>query len=162
MKIYLDMDGVLADWDKKYKDLFGVDPINVKQGSQEAKKNFEEFILKKSFETLEYLPNARRLLEFVDGLGVDVEILSSSGGAKRFAEVEAQKKAWLASKGLLYPVNIVPGGSKKAAFATPDSILIDDTIRVVDKFRKAGGQAILHRDDDIEHTLNVLTRIFGK
>jgi hypothetical protein len=59
-------------------------------------------------------------------------------------------------------VNIVPGGSKKAAFAAPDHILIDDTERVVNKYRAAGGVAILHRDDDIDHTFYELTRILGQ
>lgn len=162
MKIYLDMDGVLANFNKKYAEVFQIDPADVVIHSYESAKNFEEFIRGNNFVDLDYMPNATRLLEFVDGLGVDVEILSSSGGALHHSEVEMQKKIWLNSKFLHYPVNIVPGGSKKAAFAAPDCVLIDDTPRVVEKFRAAGGIAILHRDDEIQHTFYELTRIFGQ
>lgn len=162
MKIYLDMDGVLANFNKKYAEVFNIDPALVEKHSYASAKNFEQFILGNNFISLEYMSNATRLLEFVDGLGVDIEILSSSGGTLHHSEVEMQKKIWLNSKLLHYPVNIVPGGSKKAAFATPDCVLIDDTPRVIDKFRAAGGIAILHRDDDIEHTFYELTRIFGQ
>ena len=162
MKIYLDMDGVLANFNKKYEEVFKIDPTTVAWRSAESDKNFEDFIVGFRFIELDYMPNATRLLEFVDGLDVDVEILSSSGGAKHHTEVEYQKKIWLNSKLLHYPVNIVPGGSKKAAFAAPDHILIDDTERVVNKYRAAGGVAILHRDDDIDHTFYELTRILGQ
>lgn len=162
MKIYLDMDGVLANFNKKYAEVFNIDPALVEKHSYASAKNFEQFILGNNFLNLEFMPNATRLLEFVDGLGVDVEILSSSGGALHHNEVEVQKKMWLNSKFLHYPVNIVPGGSKKAAFAAPDRVLIDDTPRVVEKFRAAGGLAILHDDNNIEHTFYELTRIFGQ
>jgi len=162
MKIYLDMDGVLANFNKKYEEVFGIDPALVAKQSAESDKNFQEFILGHHFVNLEYMPNAKRLLEFVDGLDVDIEILSSSGGALHHEEVEMQKKIWLNSKLIHYPVNIVPGGSKKALFAAPDRVLIDDTERVVNKYREVGGVAILHRDDDIEHTFYELTRIFGQ
>lgn len=162
MKIYLDMDGVLANFNKRYAEVFQIDPASVEKHSYASKKNFEQFILGHNFIHLEYMSNATRLIEFVDGLGVDVEILSSSGGALHHSEVEIQKKIWLNSRLLHYPANIVPGGSKKAAFATPDSILIDDTPRVIDKFRAAGGLAILHRDDEIQHTFYELTRMIGQ
>lgn len=162
MKIYLDMDGVLANFNKKYAEVFNIDPALVEKHSYASAKNFEQFILGNNFLNLEFMPNATRLLEFVNGLDVDIEILSSSGGAKHHFEVEAQKKIWLNSKFLHYPVNIVPGGSKKAAFAAPDRVLIDDTPRVVEKFRAAGGLAILHDDNNIDHTFYELTRIFGQ
>lgn len=162
MKIYLDMDGVLANFNKKYAEVFEIDPTLVEKHSYASAKNFEQFILGNNFVNLEYMSNAKRLLKFVDGLCVDIEILSSSGGALHHSEVERQKKIWLNDRLLDYPVNIVPGGSKKAAFATPDSILIDDTERVINKFRAAGGIGILHRDDDIDHTFYELTRIFGQ
>jgi 5'(3')-deoxyribonucleotidase len=42
------------------------------------------------------------------------------------------------------PVIVVDSGSKKAQYATPTSILIDDTHHVIEKFRAAGGIGILH------------------
>jgi hypothetical protein len=39
----------------------------------------------------------------------------------------------------------VAGRSKKAEYATPDSILIDDTEDVIKSFRAAGGIGIHHK-----------------
>ena len=40
----------------------------------------------------------------------------------------------------------VAGRKKKAEYATPDSILIDDTDDVIKAFREAGGIGIHHKD----------------
>jgi hypothetical protein len=49
---------------------------------------------------------------------------------------------------------VVAGRKKKAEFATPDSILIDDTDDVIKAFREAGGIGIHHKD--IGNTLMLL------
>ena len=59
--------------------------------------------------------------------------------------------------GIPYKANIVPGGSKKAAFASPWNILVDDTDHVIEKYRSAGGTAILHYDIDV--TIKELSRL---
>jgi hypothetical protein len=40
----------------------------------------------------------------------------------------------------------VPGRRKKAEYAKPDTILIDDTPDVIESFVEAGGVGILHKD----------------
>jgi hypothetical protein len=77
---------------------------------------------------------------------VNVEILSSSGGKKFHNEVSEQKDEWLNNLGVNYVRNIVPGRSLKRNYATPDSILVDDTEDVIEGFRNAGGIGILHTD----------------
>ena len=77
----------------------------------------------------------------------DIEILSSSGGNKYHNLVELQKKNWIETMNLPeWKVNVVAGRKKKAEFATPDSILIDDTQDVIEAFREAGGIGIHHKD----------------
>ena len=84
-----------------------------------------------------------------------VEILSSSGGNKYHNLVELQKKRWIEAFNLPeWKVNVVAGRKKKAEFATPDSILIDDTLDVIQAFREAGGIGIHHKD--IGNTLMLL------
>lgn len=157
MKIYLDMDGVLTDFEKRYDELFGVRPVEIKHRTKHFWDNWESFITGGNFVTLEKHKDADTLLSFVASLNVPVEILSSSGGEKFHEYVTEQKNQWLASHGITYKANIVPGGSKKAAFASPWNILVDDTQHVVDKYRAAGGTAVLHHDIDI--TIRELSRL---
>ena len=144
MKIYLDMDGVLTDFETRYEELFGVRPDEVKARAKHFWENWQAFIMGGHFQHLDWHPGAVELLAYVASLRVPVEILSSSGGGDFHDIVVPQKLKWLESKGIPYKANIVPGGAKKAEFAEPWHILIDDTPHVVEKYRNAGGTAILH------------------
>ena len=44
MKIYLDMDGVLTDFEKKYEELFGVRPDEVQARTKHFWENWQEFV----------------------------------------------------------------------------------------------------------------------
>jgi hypothetical protein len=74
--------------------------------------------------------------------------------------VAEQKDIWLKKQGLAYKRNVVPGRSLKAAYATPDRILIDDTEDVIVAFNKAGGIGILHKE--IGETLQKLDSVLAK
>ena len=151
------MDGVLTDFEKRYDELFGVRPKEVTSRTAHFWRYFEQFIQGGNFSTLDKHEHADTLLEFVKSLRVPVEILSSSGGDKYHSEVTWQKTVWLCNHGIPYKANIVPGGGKKAEYAQPWHILVDDTERVVEKYRAAGGTAILHYDIDV--TLKELSRL---
>lgn len=152
------MDGVLTDFEKKYEELFGVRPVEVKHRTTHFWKNWETFVKEGSFVHLEKHKGADELLKFVNSLGVPVEILSSSGGQQFHEYVTTQKIAWLCNNGIPFKANIVPGGSKKALFAAPWNVLVDDTDRVVENYRKAGGTAILHYDVSV--TIRELSRLY--
>jgi hypothetical protein len=157
MKIYLDMDGVLTDFNKRYEELYGARPEEGWRRHKHFWQNWESFINGYNFKTLDKHKDADKLLQFVYELRVPVEILSSSGGEKHHECVVAQKEAWLRNNGIDYKANIVPGGSKKAAFASPWHILVDDTLHVIEKYRSAGGTAVHHYDIDV--TLKELSRL---
>ena len=146
MKIYLDLDGVLADFDKQYTKLFGDWPEDVDKRHKHFYKHWDEFASGDNFEKLELLPDATILLKAVDTLKVPVEILSSSSGGKYHEDVTKQKLIWLKKHNINYKANIVKSGEDKAKFAAPWNILIDDTPLVVEAYRKAGGTAILHKN----------------
>lgn len=158
MKVYLDMDGVLTDFEKRYEELFGVRPVEVKHRTKHFWDNWETFIKGNNFETLDLHEGAVDLLAYVASLNVPVEILSSSGGDTFHDIVVPQKLKWLESKGIPYKANIVPGGKKKAQFAAPWNILIDDTEHVVENYRKAGGTAILHKN--VVDTIAQLSQLY--
>lgn len=152
--IYLDMDGVLTDFDSQYEKLFG--PVKHTVTGKERVDNWTKFVKGGNFEKLPMLESAHELLAFVENTGQPVEILTSSGGPQFHEEVKAQKIAWLILHGIRYKANVVPGGMKKAEYASKSSILVDDTERVVNNFKKHGGEAILHVHTRVDHTITKL------
>jgi 5'(3')-deoxyribonucleotidase len=159
-KINLDMDGVLADFEKKFIDYYGFLSLG-KRDRKEWSKDWEDFILnKKGFEHLDLFPGAKELVAFIRKYPVDVEILSSSGGQKFHGEVTAQKIKWLKSHGFNYKANIVPGRKHKKDYANDTVILIDDTEDIIRDFNKAKGHGILHKNvgDTLEKLKELLAR----
>lgn len=147
-KIYLDMDGVVADFEGRYFDMFGKSP-NDARDAKEFSPNWTKFIMSEQFKTLDWWPGAHDLLEFIEqvnALGVEVEMLTSSGGRKYHEEVAAQKVYWLCERGIPYFANVVAGRKLKSNYASPETILVDDTEDVIEAFNKAGGHGILHKD----------------
>lgn len=144
-KLYLDMDGVLTDFEMKFAQRFGFPSMTVRD-----RKNFSTewptFVEEKLFEELEWHEGGQELLAFIRQYPIEVEILSSSGGPRFHEEVKAQKKVWLKAHGIDYKVNVVPGRVKKKEYATPDRILIDDTLEIITQFNDAGGVGIHHKD----------------
>lgn len=140
------MDGVLCNFEKRFTDLYGKDAL----GARDRKNfttNWPNFIMDGNFESLEWFPGGKELLDFIQNeTDWEVEILSSSGGEKFHSEVAAQKVVWLCDKGIPYKANIVPGRKHKTAYATPETILIDDTEDIIVNFNAAGGLGILHKD----------------
>lgn len=144
-KLYLDMDGVLTDFELKFAQRFGFPSVNVRD-----RKNFTTewptFVKEKLFEELEWIEGGQELLAFIRQYSIEVEILSSSGGLQFHEEVKVQKKKWLKDHGIDYKANVVPGRSKKKDYAMPDRILIDDMLDNTTSFSEAGGVGIHHTD----------------
>lgn len=156
-KIYLDMDGVLCNFEKKYIELFGKEPAAADRNRKEWSTNWDKFCQEGQFEKLDWFPGAHILLDYVKRTNKTVEILSSSGGKKYHDIVEASKKKWLKEHNILYKANIVPGRSYKTAYATPETILIDDTADIIDAFNKADGHGILHKD--VGDTIKIMEKL---
>lgn len=140
------MDGVLCDFNKRYKELWQVEPNAHRERGEKRDFKWNEFVDGNNFETLDWYPGGKELLKFVLTLDIPIEILSSSGGRSHHEEVKKQKKVWLKKHYIDFPANVVPGRALKASYAKPDIILIDDTDDVIDDFNMAGGIGILHTD----------------
>ena len=144
--IYLDMDGVIADFTKRYKELYRMEPREAEK-HKKFNKFFDEFIATKQFETLDLMPDAMEGLVFLrKHLTVPTQILSSTANEARYDEISKQKLIWLNTHGITFTPNFVPGKRFKYKFAKPDTLIIDDTPSVIDDWRNAGGHAILHKD----------------
>ena len=144
--IYLDLDGVVADFNKRYKELYRMEPREAEK-KKEFNKFFDEFIATKQFETLDLMPGAMDGLVFLrKHLTIPTQILSSTANEDRYDEISKQKMIWLQTHGITFTPNFVPGKRHKWKFAKPDTIIIDDTESVIDQWREAGGIGILHKD----------------
>ena len=137
--LYLDMDGVLADFNKEYTKF---DP------EKADRKRFRESVLQHHiFEKLDFMPDTQELLNHVSRLhGVTIEILTSMGTHEptQANEAKMQKLKWLSAKNIPYKANFVHNKQEKAKYANPRSILIDDSVGCISPFIEAGGHGILH------------------
>ena len=151
--VYVDMDGVLADFDKKYHQFFGITPAQGRRDSYaQYSARWNNFIDNKGFACLDWFEGGSQLVIWLNkqrdrGL-IDIAILSSSGGLDRHNEVREQKVKWLCDKGITWPSIIVPGKQYKAAFASGKTALIDDTLSNVEQFTANGGLGIRHLKDE--------------
>lgn len=144
-KIYLDMDGVIADFDKRYKELYKIAPRDA-DTYKTFDKFFTMFIADREFAKLDLMPDALTLINYLRSLPMPTEILSSTSSEKRDAEIREQKIDWLKKHNIEFPVNLVPGKRLKRTYAQPDYLLIDDTSQNIDQWRTDGGIGILHTD----------------
>ena len=140
--IFVDMDGVLTDFDKRYRELFKTEPGEKRDDKFSTR--WEEFIYGKHFTTLEWFHAGKELIKYLNTLNVQKAILSSTGGFKRHNYVAFQKKEWLNNNHIDYPAVFVPGKEYKPGYANKNSLLIDDTLSIIVNFQKAGGTAIHH------------------
>jgi len=143
--IYLDMDGVIANFEKKYKEMFSIPPAEAEK-DKKFEPFFNEFIAKQGFVTLELMPDAINLMNYLRNTGIPVEILSSTSSERRDAQIRPQKMKWLKDHQIEFPTILVQGAHLKQKYATPDSLLIDDTSKNIDEWRRAGGIGILYTD----------------
>jgi hypothetical protein len=139
IRLYLDMDGVLCNFDSAYKKL--------RTGAADNTKRFKAAVIDhKIFENLEFMPDAKELLAHVRTLPVHIEILTSVGTHDPFQgeETKRQKRLWLSKHNIMYKPNFVRSKPEKAEYATPTSILVDDSIGCIEPFNAKGGHGILH------------------
>lgn len=155
--IYLDMDGVLTDFDLRYQELFGT------PASKVSKKNWpkfwEEFVGGENFSTLDWHTEGKELyagvVAYAKKNNIPIEILTSAGGEEMINDIAHQKRKWLVDHKIGHRMHVVPGKRFKKNFAHDKALLIDDTPKNIVQFREAGGKAI-HHTGDAKKTLEAL------
>jgi hypothetical protein len=103
------MDGVLSDFNKRYKEVFKQNAASSRERGEKHDDNWNTFVDGRNFETLDWYPGGKELLKYIISLDIPVEILSSSGGRLHHEEVKKQKKVWLKRHHIDFTANIVPG-----------------------------------------------------
>jgi len=139
------MDGVIADFYKRYFELYKMAPRDAEK-KKEFNKYFDAFIASGEFATLDLMPGAMDGITFLRKASVPTQILSSTANQERYDAISKQKLVWLQTHGITFKPNFVPGKKHKVEYAAPDKIIIDDTESVIDDWTKAGGIGILHKD----------------
>jgi len=145
MKIMVDMDGVLCNFEKRYKELYG--DVSEKDRRAVFRPNFSDFIATNQFATLEPMPDFWILHQYLNLLNIPKQILSSTAYEETFETISKQKREWLHNHNVYWPDPIfVPGKRHKYKFAQPDTVIIDDTYSVIEDWRNHNGIAIWHKD----------------
>lgn len=147
-KIYVDMDGVLANFEKKWVELYGFDPEMTHKHKKKRKEQFKEFVKNHEFAVLDPMPDMDVLVGYLNDKleSIPKEILSSTAHEDTFENISQQKKIWLHNHDIEWKENFVPGKRHKYKYAEPGFVLIDDDRQNIEDWNKAGGIGILHRD----------------
>jgi lambda repressor-like predicted transcriptional regulator len=135
-KIYCDMDGVIVDFDKGYKELTG------REASFDTPK--EEFWapIQKAGASfwikLQWMPDGKKLWEFIKPYNPDLLSAPSRDESSKIGKFVWVKRNVPGTKLILRQAE------RKQEFATPNSILIDDRADNIQRWKDAGGVGILH------------------
>jgi hypothetical protein len=151
--VYLDLDGVMANFDKAWYEDYGLTEEDWEYRQEEVAKMAPFFFLE-----LEEMPGAVKLWKYLVKSEATVKVLTAR--PKRIwtdGEADEQKKIWFAKRFSPLTEVIVCYGEEKQKYAAPMAILIDDRVRNVAQFSFAGGIGILHRD--AKHTIQYLKEI---
>lgn len=142
MTLYLDMDGVLADFDKRAGEVFGMPPGEFEAKHGEAAFWEALYAVPDFFYTFDPMPDASLLLEGTAHLGPIVLT-----GIPRGEWAADQKRRWIREK--LDPrfphLNVITCRSRdKRLYCKPGDVLIDDRAQYRHLWEEAGGTFILH------------------
>ena len=158
-KVYVDMDGVLADFFGEWKKLIGKDWRKVKDIEPALQKirDTDDFWL-----DLPLLPQAKNLLGIIKKVKGSYTILSSP--LPNDPNSEPHKREWIKKNLDFFPPENVIITSDKAKFATnadgTPNILIDDFGQNIASWEAAGGEGFKHKDHKFERTAKAIRKQF--
>ena len=142
--IFVDMDGVLADFLKGCEEYIGHPITNDDKGHTQYDLRKEELTNKRLFANLPPMVDMYDLIAYIKHTGHKWEILTAAGVVNRELVVY-DKVEWV--KKYVDPqvvVNCTFTGSQKAAYAQKKNVLIDDRPKNIEAWENAGGIGILH------------------
>jgi len=154
MTIYLDLDGVLADFEgtaiRILKDEFG-GLYDWKQEIEESNWGIFGSNIQNIYERLDVMSDARALVEYVSRFG-NVEILTAIPKRGYFPESVNHKRAWVDKNFPGLKTNFGPYAIDKQYHFKRGDVLIDDSSMNIEQWNDVGGLGILHinTDDTIE------------
>lgn len=161
-KIYFDMDGVLADFDKGVIELAKTNTRDQMHSTNEEEIKLWDAIRKVDhfYDKLDLMENAKELFDLVyDKYQERCEILTGIPKPHRnISNAGEDKINWvhrLLSKDIV--INLVYKEQKKDYCTGPDCILIDDLESNIDAWNEYGGTGILSKN--AKDTINELKKL---
>jgi hypothetical protein len=156
--IFCDMDGVLVDFDKGYKDLTGLSTKQADaQGKNEFWKLFRDSLIEKDipersyWANLDWMPDGKQLWDYIKGYNpyvltapsVNFDIPFEERYKLKNNESMQGKTEWVQRLPNMRKLYFRSAG-RKADFSGPNKILIDDRKDTIDAWNANGGIGILH------------------
>lgn len=145
-RIFIDLDGVMADFDVHFRNLFDCDPPSKSGGIKDEEMwklihGHGEFFI-----TMPLFDGAKEFFDAFAQRGFDPIILTAASKG-HYHEMARQKRIWvrehLTTEHLILPVW---GSASKTLFMhAPGDILIDDFEKNCKRWTDAGGTAIHHK-----------------
>ena len=164
--LYLDMDGVQADFFGAWADLHGVphykhipDPeAAIVELAQAGYKKVYEF-----FRNLEPLPGGIQIIHWLHRNKIPFTVLSAPLRIEGPASVQA-KKDWLDehNPGTSAHAIFTPKKFKYAMSNGQPNVLVDDFGKYLTSWSDAGGVAVKHEDENTPATIKALTDIYSQ
>jgi 5'(3')-deoxyribonucleotidase len=159
--IFVDMDGVVADFDTFASNLLGR-----KIGWHDSKFDLtkEEWEILASVDRLYFqlplMPDATKLIAYVKSLltRFHVQFLTAVPRRSTMPEAKADKQAWVDKYFPGMKMDIGPFSHDKQKWCKPGDILIDDRPSNIEEWTAAGGIAIYHTGD-VDKTIKTLNEI---
>lgn len=155
--VFCDLDGVLADFEKKVSEINKIEFHKLPRGKMWPSISNYDKTVEPFFESLELMPDAMELIHFVRSNFINHAILTACGNTPRNAA--EQKRNWCRKRFGDIVVKTVQDSHQKAQFATPKSILIDDRNKSIDPWVQAGGIGVLHKS--AKDSIDQVKRIVG-
>ncbi len=146
--VYVDMDGVICDFDGAFYAMTGISTDNVNDDemwSQIAAHGKVRF-----FSEMPWMSGGKELWSFVNDNFLQVKILTALGrsDASDGGQTSRGKRMWLRTN---IPsmqdsdIIMVANRHKKKQYSKPGDIIIDDNQEVIQGWLKKGGIGILHK-----------------
>jgi 5'(3')-deoxyribonucleotidase len=161
--IFLDMDGVVADFDSFASSLLGR-----KIGWHESKFDLtkEEWAKLSSVDRLYYnlplMPDATKLVAYVKSLSTrfNVQFLTAVPRRTTMPEARADKQAWVDKYFPGMRMDIGPFSHDKQKWCNPGDILVDDRPSNIEEWKAAGGVAIYHTGE-VNATIKAINKVIS-
>lgn len=166
--LYLDLDGVLVDFQRGYTDLSrDIDwhGISQEEWENQVRKKYGAASSKPEWWAgLNWVRGGQEVWKAAEHLFSHVCILSSASTSDpvRFQIVEDGKRQWL-KKNMPQikdkDVFIVEGKAFKRNYASKNAILVDDVTATINDWNDAGGFGILHDAKRYKNTIETLVEV---